>query len=475
MAADAAGGRFVTAGRDRAKEELRAAWDEMIQALQAARDAIDQPELMPPPASDRNLAEGYRYLMGYLHGAIERAFHDDPLRPQFRNALSVINRGTIDNPDAIYFYAPLDGRESYLIRGATGDTGQWRGEMPVPGVRKAPHYVIFEASSGCLAGDSGDLRELQPGMKTQTGRLDSSRLAVNGDGTFEILLAPERPEGYDGNFIATLKVVDRPHPTDPAIGPQRYANYISGRQLFDDWEREDAIHFEITRVGGAGSQPPAYSAERAAQDIRQLGDIVRNQLHFWNAFWTIPMGAYGERRGTLPGMAFKRNGFNRINAASGATGGGMSTNLYAGGVFELEDNEALIIENRIQLQPDYIGFQLANLWGESLDYTNRTGSLNGHQTVVDADGVIRLVVAGRDPGVPNWLDTGGHREGFMSPRWAYSETPEPDQWPSISARKVPFEAIRSHLPASTPTFTPRQRREQIAIRQRHVQRRFRSF
>lgn len=187
------------------------------------------------------------------------------------------------------------------------------------------------------------------------------------------------------------------------------------------------------------------------------------------------MGTYGERPGTLPGMAFKRNGFNKINAASGATGGGMSTNLYAGGVFELEADEALIIENHIKQQPHYIGFQLGNLWGESLEYASRMGSLNGSQSRVDVDGVIRLVVAHRDPGVPNWLDTSGQREGFLTPRWAYSERPEEDQWPSIIAKKVRFDEIREHLPEATPVVTEAQRREQLAIRQRHVQRRFRQF
>ena len=392
---------------------LRAAWDDMIAALQSARDAIDQPELMPPPASERNLAEGYRYLMGYLHSAIERAFHDDPQLPVFRNALSVITRGTIDNADAIYFYAPLDGRESYLIRGKAGDSRHWRGETPASGVPKAPHYLIFEASSGGITGDSGDLGELRPGVKSQTGRLDSSDIMINPDGSFEILLAPVMPAGHQGNFIATLKVLDRPHPTDPDQGPERYARYVSGRQLFNDWEHEEAIHLEISRLGSEGSPPLPHTADRAARELRQLGQIVRGQLHFWNAFWTIPMGAYGERSGTLPGIAFPRNGFNTINAASGATGGGMSTNLYAGGVFELADDEALVIENRIQLQPDYIGFQLSNLWGESLDYANRTGSLNGHQAVTDEDGIIRLVVAHRDPGVP----TGSIRAGTGKALW----------------------------------------------------------
>ena len=240
-------------------------------------------------------------------------------------------------------------------------------------------------------------------------------------------------------------------------------------------DHSKAIHFEITQLGAEGSCAPGYNAEMAAQQLRECGDIVRGQMHFWNAFWTIPMGTYGERPGTLPGMGFKRNGFNRINAASGATGGGMSTNLYAGGVFELEADEALIIENRIKQQPHYIGFQLANLWGESLEYANRSGSLNGSQTQVDADGVIRLVVAHRDPGVPNWLDTSGHREGFLTPRWAYSERPDEEQWPSITAKKVRFDEIRAHLPESTSAVSDAQRRAQIAIRQRHVQRRFRQF
>ena len=64
------------------KHNLREAFDEMIATLQAARDAIDTPELFPVPADERNLAEGYRYLMGFLLGGIERALND-PLYPRF--------------------------------------------------------------------------------------------------------------------------------------------------------------------------------------------------------------------------------------------------------------------------------------------------------------------------------------------------------------------------------------------------------
>ena len=457
------------------EKDLRAAWDDLMASLERARDAIDQPDLMPPPRSARNLAEGYRYLLGYVHSAIERSFHEDPVRPHFRNALSIINRATIDNADAIYFFAALDGRERYRIRGQVEDCRVWRGEAPPAEGRKAPHYVIFEVSSGDLAGDSGDLKELMPGVKAQCGRLDSSEIQVEDDGSFEILLAPERPAGHTGNFIPTLKVVNRPHPTDPDVPPERYATYVSGRQLFNDWEREDAIHLSIAQLGAEGTAPAAYGPEQAAAELRRCGALVRGQMHFWNAFWTILMGTYGPREGGMKGVEFPRNGFNTINAASGATGGGMSTNLYAGGVYELGPDEALIVENRVRAAPQYIGFQLGNLWSESMEYANRLGSLNGDQSEVDPDGVIRLVVAHRDPGVPNWLDTSGHAEGFLTPRWAYSETPPPDQWPTIAAKKVPFDEIRAHLPETTGSVSPEERREQIRIRQEHVQKRYRVF
>ncbi|MCB1843319.1 MAG: hypothetical protein KDI09_10185, partial [Halioglobus sp.] len=404
-----------------AQQTLRDAWDEMIAALEAARDAIDTPALMPAPANDRNLAEGYRYLMGYVHAAVERAFHSDVERPQFRNALSVITRSTIDNADAIYFYAPIDGSQSYRVSGVCADHRHWRGDAPVTGSPKAPHYMIFEATSGALPGDTGSLAELTPGVKVQTGRLDSSALQVDANGRFEILLAPEKPADYTGNFICTSRTLKSGPGGEP--GEQRFADYLSGRQLFGDWACEEAVHLEIVQPGKEGNHPAPYSAGQAARELREFGDIVRNQMHFWNAFWTILMGTYGEREGSIPGVAFPRNAFNTINAASGATGGGQSTNLYAGGVYELAEDEALIIENSVQTPPQYIGFQIGNLWGESIEYANQIGSLNGQQMHTDADGVRRIVIAHRDPGVPNWVDTTGHPEGFMTARWAYSEKP----------------------------------------------------
>jgi hypothetical protein len=459
-----------------AMSELREAWDDLIGELQRARDAIDQPELMPAPPSSRGLAEGYRYMMGYVHSAIERAFFDDPVRPHFRHAIQLVNKATIDNADAIYFFAPIDGRERYVIRGEVASHAHWRGGQPAAEGPLAPQYLIFEVTDGCIAGDSGSLLELRPGVKAFMGNLDSGTIEMEPDGHFEILLAPERPAGHTGNFISTYRLTNVPNPDDPEAPLDRYASYVSGRQLFYDWAREVPVTLSMVQLGAEGTHPAPYSPAAAAAELRRCGALVRGQMQFWNQFYTILLETYGKRKGGLgpDGERFMpRNSFNAPNAASGATGGGQSSNIYAGGVFELGPDEALLIENSIPLEPQYIGFHLSNLWGESLDFANHQSSLNGQQVERDADGVIRYVVAHRDPGVPNWLDTTGHAEGYLTPRWTYSETPPESQWPSISAKKIPFDEVREHLPADTRTVSAEERTETVRVRQEHVKRRYR--
>jgi len=325
-----------------ARQELRVAWDDLLQELSQARDAIDQPERMPAPQNERNLAEGYRYLLGFVHSAVERAFHEDPHFPFFRNVLHLINKATIDNADAIYFAAPIDGRRRTRIYGRVEDHRHWRGNPPAERGRKAPQYLIFEASQGILAGDSGSLAELRPGLKTQTGRLDSTEIEVDPDGRFEILLAPEPPRGHRGNFISTWRHTTRPNPEDDSH--ERYANYVSGRQLFYDWEREDPVHLGIEELGQEGHHPPTYTPEDGAAQLRRMGALVRGQMQFWNEFYTVLLEVYGKRDGTSGPRFMPRNAFNQPNAASRETGGGQSTNLYAGGVFELAADEALLVE-----------------------------------------------------------------------------------------------------------------------------------
>jgi hypothetical protein len=446
-------------------EALRAAWDEMIDGFDRARQALESPELhAPPQAGPRDLAEGYRYLLGFIYSAVERAFFGDPAFPYFRRSLQVLNKATIDNADALYLSTPVDGRYSYRITGRVQDWRHWRGEAPSPSGPTAPQYLIIEAHTG-YAGDSGDLGELQPGARGNTGMVDSSELVVHQDGRFEILLAPERPAGYTGNYIATQR-------TSRRSGATFHAEYVTVRTLFHDWEREESPELLIRRLDKVGEHPPALDPPTAAVALRRIGEIVDNQTRYWNMFYDVVLEAHGDRNGD--GVSFMpRNDFNPPAGASLATGGGQSTNIYSGGVYELAEDEALLVDAEVFEQPAYMGFHLSNLWGESHDFANHVSSLNGTQATREDDGHYRYVVAHRDPGLANWLDTTGLREGFMAMRWAY---PQPtDRLPTVSARKVSFRELDDHLPTSAPRMSPEERREQVRVRQEHVQRRYRQY
>lgn len=450
------------------KQELRDAFDRMIANFQAARDAIDTPELFPVPASDRNLAEGYRYVLGFMLNGIERAL-SDPLYPRFRRAIQPMNRSTIDNADAVYLAAEIDGNHSYRVRGKALDTRHWRGQGPSEGPR-APQYVIFELASG-YAGDSGSLKEMMPGTRINTATLDSAAMEVEADGSFEILIAPQRPADYQGNFMLSRR---------ESRGETYVGNFLTCRELFHDWEHEDLLDLEILRVGCEQEPRPPLDSASAVALMEKTGVLAKNQVHFWNAFNTITLETYGKTQfgaaGDNDGKAFMpTNDMNPPNALGIATGGGQSSNIYAGGVFHLDDEQALVIESKVPVPPSFMGFHLANLWGESLDFESYQSNLNANMMQVDADGIYRWVVCHRDPGIANWVDTTGLPQGYLTIRWTYPSQPPREQWPSLKVSLIHFEEIRSYLPPGSATATAADRSANRLIRHRHVQRRYRQY
>ena len=142
-------------------------------------------------------------------------------------------------------------------------------------------------------------------MKTQTGRLDCSRIAVNADGNFDIL-RPEKPAGYR-RFIATLKVVDKAPTADPAAGPEHMPAISAAASC----SMTGSTRWPSTRSPNwvPSYHPPPTRRSRGPQ-ICQFGETVRNQMHFWNAFWTIPMEVMANEL-TIPGVAFRRTPLTR--------------------------------------------------------------------------------------------------------------------------------------------------------------------
>lgn len=146
--------------------------------------------------------------------------------------------------------------------------------------------------------------------------------------------------------------------------------------------------------------------------------------------------------------------------------GGAAENRPVIGRWELQPDEALILEVK---PPNgvYWSYSLGNPWWETIHYGRHQSSLNGHQAAVDSDGFVRVVVCARDPGVANWLDTGGYSNGAMILRCVRTDTA-----PTPAARVVKFDEIASALPGDTKTVTAQERTAIIAARRRAVHARF---
>ncbi|HMV71307.1 MAG TPA: hypothetical protein PKC08_03945, partial [Pseudomonadales bacterium] len=104
-----------------------------------------------------------------------------------------------------------------------------------------------------------------------------------------------------------------------------------------------------------------------------------------------------------------------------------------------------------------------------LDPAQRIQSWNDRQAFVGSDGVFRAVLAHRDPGVPNWLDTGGFDEGVMLCRFQFPECTAPQP----RTRVVPLASLAQLLPPDTPRVDPDERRRDIARRRHGLAMRFR--
>jgi hypothetical protein len=327
-----------------------------------------------------------------------------------------------------------------------------RDSSPVLAVRPSNTDAVFKWGMDCpdciytgsglrggdtyrLWGNRGTARYV--GLQSMAGMastanvlLDEIDLASNGD--FEIILSnDERP----GNW---LQIADD-------------ATQLVVRHFFYDWDTEVASSLQIERLSGP---PPAAASEAVdpqaamARQLIALGDFVEANLDFFLQF----------ARPEAP------NTFNP--PFDGTAMGAAAENRPVMGSFQLAPDEALVIE----VEPPrglYWSYSIGNPWWETIDYGRHQSSLNGHQSVVDDDGLLRVVVAHEDPGVANWLDTAGHSEGPIILRCVRTETA-----PVPTTRVVPFADVAATLPAGTRRVTADERAAVMEARRLAVSRRF---
>lgn len=354
-------------------------------------------------ADPAGLAAGYRHLLVLLTLGI-----DEALRPSdaFEPHLAP------GNVDAVLKWGMDCPDAAYLGAPLRGDA-----VYRITGARGSVRYLGFQVMAGMASAANVVVDDLDLGR----------------DGSLELWLSAE-PRAGNWMQIPTGR------------------SGLVVRQFFYDWENEVPARLSIERVeGGAPAEPWPVAGSGVARQLVALGEFVEASLKFWREV---------EEGGRAQGLNRFREPVARTDL------GGAAESVTVWGSWDLTDDEALVIE---VAPPDalYWSVALGNYWWESIDYADHQSSLNGHQAVLDDDGVFRAVVAHRDPGVANWLDTTGERRGPMIFRWVRAAAA-----PVPAARVVPFGSIGEALPPATTRMDPDARRAVIARRRVGVRRRF---
>ena len=256
----------------------------------------------------------------------------------------------------------------------------------------------------------------------------------------------------DGSFTLTIG----PEPSAGAhnhIGTTAASHFILIRDTIQDWRTETPYRLSVTRLDGPDPGPVASDATLAAQSVTLMHQITPR-------IQQAKGGGFANAPGFFQGPA------NQLTSPRIREGGRWG--LSSSGHFHLADDEALVMT----LDPigaKYLAVQLASAWLSSLDYVHHTASLNLAQTRPNTDGTITVVVAPKDPGVANWLDTTGLHDGSMFVRW--QKLPEPLTAGAKGVRDVRLVKIAA-LSSIQPRISEGERRAQQDMRAASYGRRF---
>jgi hypothetical protein len=339
----------------------------------------------------------YVTLLGALMDTYLNRVSGDADHPSFVPCCGYFQHLGSPNPDTVYRRAPVDDAATYRLTGERGDAWQ---------VTIMPFTEMMQGSTP----------------------FDLTDVAHGPDGRFDVVVSRERPRDHDGDWW--------PLPEGTAS--------LWIRSVSDRWGLERDPRIAITRVD-------------APARLRPSGAVIERQL--------AALGVMVERiveYGMHHVDELVEDGFvNQLKTVDYATSGAMPLQHYHEGVFQLADDEALLVEARLPAGADYFSWSLTDRMLVTLDWTHAQTSLNRSQARVDPDGVLRVVVSAADPGVANWMDTTGYRTGVVQCREIGSEAV-----PEIGARIVPLAALDDALPPTTARVSAEERA--AALRERRT-------
>jgi hypothetical protein len=342
-----------------------------------------------------------------------------------------------DNPDTIYRFMAVNKTSSYVITGRFTD-----------GIPSDTSFSVLEGLAG-----------------TTSSILTGKDLVVAPDGTFTITVSGDPAAPGQTNHLQVTSG----------------STLIAARNTLADWNIEDPMSLSIERVSG-----PPNSLFAQLGGFTLLGPLVNNIPFLTSLVSLIPPLPIAEAplvRGTFTALILAVRGVSEqskymaLATTDPETGQPRPANelsrpasnaeflanqLQSNGYFELADDEALVVT----VGPGNAGYFVVpvyNDWTITDDYWNEQTSLNNAQAIANPDGTYTLVISPTDPGVANWVSTGGLNQGTISIRFQNLDTSS-STLPTVSAQMVTLDQLAAVLPPSTVYVTPQQRLEQIALR-----------
>jgi len=361
------------------------------------------------PPSAEALARLDQAMDELVFSAIQKVVNGDPYRPrvywvnaQPRNWFGLTvpgSRYSYDNPDNIYRIIPIDGGLRYELRGQRFSPG--------------PSDVTFSLISNASSQNTVDF-------------LDGRDLVLNPDGSYVIRIDSDPADGRANHLRATSQVVQ-----------------LFVRNNLGDWRRETPDQLSVRRVDNLPDAAPPGERDITLQAYSALQQAV--------LFYGV--GALGVKTSTNPVNTLP-------TPQQSSTLGTLVSQASAFGHFALGEGEVLLIRLR-RGGARYFVVPVTDPWMITVDPARHQSSLNQAQSLPDADGGYTFVVSPDDPGVANWLDTAGLREGTIMVRWQGLPETVTDGGPAVSAQKVRLSDLPALLPAGTRRVTVAERARQI--------------
>jgi hypothetical protein len=351
-------------------DPARVGFDALLDALRQSGELARDPERGAHDASGR--AAGYVYATELLRTALD--LYVDGGEPRFvplssptpyhagRRMVYRVQGGL--NPDALYDFAVLRPDRAYRVGGRRGNDC----------------YLSFSFSGG---------RDGERPDRTVT-TLNDRQMTFESDGSFEMIVSADE---HDGNWV-------RMEPDVCSVIVRQYFVVPPEQRVPAELSIETLDSLPDARPDDPDAVAQRLSA--AAAFIRSSNDTFPLPLGLADNAFMDPIGYSGE---------------------AGALG--TTDNVYVMGRWRLDPSQALVVETT-PVPGRYWSLQVWNHWGQSTTPTVEPDEyprliVNHENAELRADGSVRIVVADRDPGEPNWLDTFGWTEGTLIFRYLYPE------------------------------------------------------